>query len=140
MTPAHLVDHVSGITDDFSRVEGVTFTGGEPFEQADALAAAAAMFRARGLSVMSYSGYTLAEIVSLGRRSLLEQLDILVDGEYDEQQKVHRLWRSSANQTVHFLTSRYESLRHEAELPMYEMEVVLEGKHVVMTGFPDSPL
>jgi organic radical activating enzyme len=39
-------------------VEGVTFLGGEPFEQAAAAAELAEVTRARGLSVMTFTGST----------------------------------------------------------------------------------
>lgn len=45
-------------------IEGVTLLGGEPFEQAPALAVFARAVRDRGLSVMSFSGATLDELQS----------------------------------------------------------------------------
>lgn len=41
------------------RNEGVTFSGGEPFWQAPALADLASKVKARGLNVMSFTGFTL---------------------------------------------------------------------------------
>src|ERR1700742_2412983 len=40
-------------------VEGVTFLGGEPFEQAEALAELAREVKARGLTVMVFSGHAI---------------------------------------------------------------------------------
>ncbi|MFZ4678442.1 MAG: 4Fe-4S single cluster domain-containing protein, partial [Nodosilinea sp.] len=42
--------------------EGVTFSGGEPFWQATALAAVAQRIKAAGLNTMAFSGFTLAEL------------------------------------------------------------------------------
>jgi anaerobic ribonucleoside-triphosphate reductase activating protein len=94
-------------------VEGITLLGGEPFEQAAGAAALARAAKARGLTVMVFSGYTLAE---LGARpdagELLAETDLLVDGRYDETRPeppppAGRRWIGSTNQTMHFLTGAY---------------------------------
>ncbi len=70
------------------RNQGVTFSGGEPFLQAPALAELAAKIKAKGLNVMSFTGFTLEQLQSknapTGAKLLLQQLDILIDGPYIE--------------------------------------------------------
>lgn len=93
-------------------VEGVSLLGGEPFTQAEALAVFAAGVRREGLSVMVYTGYTLAELRSddapAGAAALLAETDLLVDGRYDHTRRTTvRRWVGSDNQVVHFLTDRY---------------------------------
>jgi anaerobic ribonucleoside-triphosphate reductase activating protein len=87
--------------------EGVTFSGGEPFWQAAALAEVARRVKAAGLTVMSFSGFTLEELrkptAPAGSQALLEQLDILIDGPYVESLAIHQPTSpvSSRNQRVH---------------------------------------
>lgn len=94
-------------------VEGVTFLGGEPFEQAGALAALAQHARALGMTVMVFSGYTLDELRARADAApLLAQIDLLVDGPYDRARPeptppVGRRWIGSANQRMHYLTAAY---------------------------------
>lgn len=95
-------------------VEGVTFLGGEPFAQAKELAQLAKLVKAAGLTVMVFSGYTVAEIHGMGddAKALFEQADLLVDGRYDQTKPeppppVGRRWIGSSNQIMHFLTSAY---------------------------------
>lgn len=89
------------------RNQGVTFSGGEPFWQAPALAALACQIKAGGLNVMSFSGFTLEQLQSpyapSGAQELLEQLDILIDGPYIESLAVNLPSSpvSSSNQRVH---------------------------------------
>lgn len=92
-------------------VEGVTVLGGEPFEQAAAVAAVLAPLRRSGLSAMVYSGHThaaLARDPDAGVAALLGETDILVDGpylpKYDDDQLA---WRGSSNQRLVCLTDRY---------------------------------
>ncbi|MEL7078132.1 MAG: 4Fe-4S single cluster domain-containing protein [Cyanobacteria bacterium J06648_1] len=87
--------------------EGVTFSGGEPFWQAPALAEAARKLKAKGLNVMSYTGFTLerlqSEYAPAGAQDLLSQLDILIDGPYLRSQTVNASNSpvGSSNQRVH---------------------------------------
>ncbi len=140
LTPEELVETVKQETRDFSLIEGVTFSGGEPFAQAGALVPAAKLLKRAGLSVMSYSGYTMSEIYEMKTpfTSLLDQLDILVDGEYVKELRCDRLWRSSLNQQVHFLTDRYRCFEHEIAGEAREFEVSISGQETKVTGFPEE--
>jgi len=94
-------------------VEGITLLGGEPFEQAESAAAFARGARARGLTVMVFSGYTLDELAARSDAAqLLAVTDLLVDGRYDRTRPEPppprgRRWIGSTNQTMHHLTSAY---------------------------------
>lgn len=109
VTPAELAQQVTA-TD----VEGVTLLGGEPFEQAPALARFAKHLRVRGLSVMVFTGYYREDLELSGQpgvADLLAQTDLLVDGPYvAEQPDLNRPWIGSTNQRFHFLTDRYRHL------------------------------
>ncbi|MBX7152072.1 radical SAM protein [bacterium] len=139
LTPKKLVEYVREATHSFNDIEGVTFSGGEPFSQAETLAEAAKLFRRHGLSIMSYSGWTLEEIQSSKSGIiLLNQLDILIDGEYIRSLSTTRLWHSSSNQRVHFLTERYSGYRSRVESGEQEFEITLKSDEVTLTGFPDQ--
>ena len=92
-------------------LEGVTFLGGEPFEQAAALAELARAARALGLSVVTFTGHVLEELRARrdpGVSALLDVTDLLVDGPYDRSRpESRRRWVGSTNQRFHFLTDRY---------------------------------
>jgi anaerobic ribonucleoside-triphosphate reductase activating protein len=92
-------------------LEGITLLGGEPFDQAEALADVARGAREMGLSVMTFSGYTLEELRARrdrGPAALLRETDVLVDGPYDASRPDSvRRWVGSTNQRFHFLSARY---------------------------------
>lgn len=87
-------------------VSGITFSGGEPFGQAAALAEIAAAARQRGLSVVTYTGYRFESLLEMGQQEpdvikLLSLTDILVDGPYlQEQRDIGLAFRGSANQRL----------------------------------------
>lgn len=118
--------------------EGVTFSGGEPFEQAVQLAAVARQVRAlRDIGVVCYSGFTLDQLRSngvAGADELLEQVDLLIDGPFDSARAAPLRWRGSDNQRLHFLTARYRELEEMAATAQTEAEVEIHGVSVVRTG------
>ena len=83
-------------------VHGVTFSGGEPFEQAEALLPLATELKAQGYHLMAFSGYTFEQLREKAEnRALLEKLDLLVDGPFLEAQKSLDLrFRGSRNQRI----------------------------------------
>ncbi len=123
-------------------VEGVTFVGGEPFAQAASLAALGTRLRGEGLSVVTFTGYTLEELQndpSNGVAELLEVTDLLIDGPYRRDlADLSRPWVGSSNQRYHFLSDRYRHL--EPALPhipnRIEMRLQANGA-VFVTGMGD---
>lgn len=96
-------------------LDGVTFSGGEPFVQAEALAELARAIHALGgLDIVTYTGYTLEQLLdgmeqNPAWRALLEETDILIDGPFLEAQKSYEVrFRGSRNQR--YLDAK-ESLR-----------------------------
>jgi anaerobic ribonucleoside-triphosphate reductase activating protein len=120
-------------------IEGVTLTGGEPFQQAGELSLLAAHVRLAGRSVMAYTGYELSDLRSEDQRLLLAQCDVVVAGAYiHERRSLGLPWRGSSNQTVHFLTDRYGPADMQSE-PQCEVYVAEDGG-LTFTGFPPPGL
>ncbi|OOM11135.1 anaerobic ribonucleoside-triphosphate reductase activating protein [Clostridium saccharobutylicum] len=87
-------------------LRGVTFSGGDPWEQADKFAYMAKAFKENGLSIWSYTGYTFEYIIKHqneynGWTDLLNNIDVLVDGKFEEEKKQDGLkFKGSANQRI----------------------------------------
>ena len=82
---------------------GVTFSGGEPFSQAEELARLGKMLKAAGYEVAAYSGYTLEQLLegTDGQKELLGTLDVLIDGPFLQAERSLELnFRGSRNQRV----------------------------------------
>ena len=83
--------------------KGVTFSGGEPFAQAEGFLELAKALKAKGYEVASYSGYTFEALLSgtPAQRQLLEWIDILIDGPFVQTEKSLELaFRGSSNQRI----------------------------------------
>ena len=83
---------------------GVTFSGGEPFCQIEPLIKIAKFCHAHNLDVWCYTGYTLEELsanASIAVKTLLGEIDVLVDGKYREDLRDISLpFRGSSNQRL----------------------------------------
>ncbi len=97
-------------------IEGVTLSGGDPFDQSPvALQQLLERIRADGrLSILCYTGRTLEQLERALphplRQSILDCLDVLIDGPYIEALNDGGIWRGSSNQKIHFLSPRYRHL------------------------------
>ena len=119
------------------KVEGVTFVGGEPFAQAAALARIGCRMHREGLSVVTFTGYVLEDIIQSQRADWLDLLsvtDLLIDGPYrSDLADSSRPWVGSSNQRYHFLTDRYRHLANDIDSIPNRLEVRLQrdGKVLV---------
>lgn len=87
-------------------IHGVTFSGGEPFCQAQALSQLGQLIKDKGMHLMTYTGYRFEELMQMGETqpeilSLLRVCDVLVDGPFLLSQKSLMLhFRGSRNQRI----------------------------------------
>ncbi len=101
-TDVSIEDIYSGIRSNYL-CHAVTFSGGEPFSQAEELAALARLLRDNGYEIAAYSGYTFEELLNgtPGQRELLGLIDVLIDGPFIQAEKSLELnFRGSRNQRI----------------------------------------
>ena len=87
-------------------LKGVTFSGGEPFMQAEALAELAVEIHKRGLDILTYTGFAFEQLLESfkkfpERKRLLEQTDYLIDGKFIlSLRSLNLQYRGSSNQRI----------------------------------------
>lgn len=86
-------------------LDGVTLSGGDPLLQPKACTEIAKACKQHGLSVWVYTGYLFEDIytekLDKDAANLLQYIDVLVDGLFDEVLKSENcLWRGSTNQRL----------------------------------------
>ena len=104
-------------------IRRVTFSGGEPFEQPEALAELAKMLKGAGYELWSYTGYLYEDLLrrdpqtpeGAATRELLANVDVLVDGPFVLALRSLELqWRGSSNQRL-----------IDVQASLYAQEVIL---------------
>ncbi len=115
-------------------VEGLTVSGGEPLQQRRGLERLLRRVRAEtGLSVLVFSGYSWQEIQAMPRITiLLNCVDVLLAGRYNQSQRVASGLLGSSNKTIHFLSERY-TLADLQTIPQAEVTIDAAGE-VIFSG------
>ncbi len=131
-------------------LEGVTLSGGEPLQQATAVAELIKEIRESvpWASFGMFTGYTETELdagcyvtraaTTERHRSALwqcirRQLDFAIMGRYQRTEAVGQPLRTSSNQRLHLFSSRYSEA--DFDLQLVEIDIGPDGSSVV-TGFP----
>lgn len=130
-TGGNLFD-ISDILSDIKKqdgIEGVTFLGGEPFEQAEALGLIAEEVQKLGLGVLCFTGDLLENLRKEDKNEkLLSNIDLLIDGEFRiDELDYSRPWCGSKNQRYHFLTNRYNEEIFEKYKNKVEVNISKNG-------------
>ena len=87
-------------------LKGVTFSGGDPIEQAHSFAYMAKAFKNSNLNIWCYTGYTFEKLLEVMKvdtaiSELLNNIDVLVDGRFAINNKEEGLrFRGSTNQRI----------------------------------------
>jgi len=100
------IDEIVSMIDENPLLDGVTFSGGDPMDQAEALIPLARIIKERGLNLVIFTGYTYERLMELsaGRPGFFELLsfaDILIDGPFIMAKKSLEIkFRGSSNQRI----------------------------------------
>jgi anaerobic ribonucleoside-triphosphate reductase activating protein len=122
------------ITRVMDQIEGITISGGEPFQQPAALLGLLEGIRENTqFSVLVFSGFSLAEIqrIPLGP-SILSVIDVLIAGRFVQSLRLASGLRGSSNKAIHLLSDRYTLPEIESILPS-EVLISADGE-VTITG------
>ena len=108
------VDRLAALIGTLTReheIDGFTISGGEPMNQAEELGQLIQHLSAVSHDVLVYTGYRIEELRVFHDSaidSVLNQIAVLIDGEYIEGQNDNSFLRGSSNQRIHILNSAYE--------------------------------
>ena len=130
-------------------IEGVTISGGEPFEQSEALAKFLLTVKQNRpeLSSFLFTGYEinfLQQSTNKSVQNILEIVDMLSSGPFvAELYELDLLWRGSSNQQLSYLSARYSPEDEEEWSLISPIEEVFMHNHgYEYTGFKgrDGPI
>ena len=122
------------------KFEGITISGGEPFLQSNALARLIeGLRRYRDVGVIVYTGMLYEELIALEDPDVLAflgEIDLLIDGNYEEELDDDGAFRGSSNQRAYCLTDRYQQwVQDEFGKPgMRRQQLQIDDQGVLLIG------
>lgn len=123
-------------------LDGITISGGEPFDQPGALGellAAIASWRGeQSFDILCYSGYTLTRLMRR-HAPVLQVIDAIITGPYRIDKPTDLVWRGSANQELIPITPRGMHLYEPyvfARPPRPSLQVTVEEDAIRWIGVP----
>lgn len=130
-----------------AHADGVTISGGEPFDQPEALLALAKALREAGrsrgvpLDLLCYSGRALP-LLRRRHGEILAQLDVVISDPFAQRVPTRRIWRGSGNQRLTPLTElgheRYDAYL-DADEGSPHVQLHVDDDAIWMIGIPGSP-
>ena len=138
-SPSKIAEWINSI----DGIEGITFSGGEPFEQALAISSIIEkvnLERQDPLTIFIFTGFdfeTLNESNDTAVKRLLSMTDMLSAGPYVSSLKEEQLlWRGSTNQELIYLTNKYLQADEQRWLENSPIEeLVMSNTGIMRTGF-----
>lgn len=102
-----------------SYVEGITFSGGEPFLHPQELCFLAKKVKEHGKNVLCYTGFLYEDLLEKGgpdALDFLDEIDLLIDGPFlQEERDLSLAFRGSANQRLIPLTGEGKRMLEEIQ-------------------------
>jgi anaerobic ribonucleoside-triphosphate reductase activating protein len=124
-----------------AEAEGVTVSGGEPFDQPEALCALLREIRARAdVDILVYSGHPI-ERLAHDLEAMAGLIDALITDPYDVEVPQTKALRGSDNQRLHLLTprgeARFAAFERAAQPKDWALDVMVDDDGAIwMTGIP----
>lgn len=120
--------------------DGLTISGGEPFEQADGILELVELFQSRYTEdILIFTGYTIEELYrkkSDRIEKILNRTAVLVDGRYIEGRNSKKGLRGSDNQRIHVF--KFHERYDNAENQERRLQCVQTGDRLWMIGIPPA--
>jgi len=142
----------SSILENAEQFDGITITGGEPFEQYEALISFSSFIKLKSdLEILVFSGYVLDELIEKHPDRLFTKcMDYLIDGPFVQELQEDKNLRGSTNQKMYRfeVSAQSDKSLSGSEVSIHPVDfrktankwsLMLDEKNdVFMTGIPKS--
>jgi len=117
--------------------DGITISGGEPFEQPEALDEVVRTAKRFTNDILVFSGYTYEELRKrdcMYTKNVLDSIGVLIDGEYKQALNDGLGLRGSINQNIIILIPELEGRYSGADIWQRRQEILIVNGKVVVAG------
>ncbi len=126
------------------RVDGITISGGEPFEQPEALRVLLDELLKISPDILVYTGFLKEKLESLGYADILSKIGVLIDGPYIDEKNTGSFMKGSDNQRIFILNPQLQTLYDEYlrngrnKLQLFRTSTGFVSVGIVKRGFADD--
>jgi len=121
-------------------ISGITISGGEPFLQSECLIKLldAISTRRKDLDYIIYTGLNYDKLILNNiNKTLIDKIDLLIDGEYIDDLNDGTPLIGSSNQGVYILTDAgYKLAKYMKNKDSREIEFLIKDNDIFMVGIP----
>jgi len=133
-----VVDVFNWVIERQNDFDGITISGGEPFQQYEQLIAFLHLIKTKtNLTVHCFSGYYLNELQEqFPDKLFLKYIDTLVDGRYIEKQHENSNLKGSANQSIYNVLETVPVKKNKSKTSTKWSVNVSNENEIYMAGIP----
>ena len=121
-------------------VDGVTISGGDPFQQLEELDELVSFIAAEITDdILIYTGYTLKQLQSWNNdhvTNIIGKISVLIDGKYVDHLNDNRSLRGSSNQQIHLLNEKYQERYQQQLQGNRKVQTVSVNQDILAFGIP----
>ena len=131
MSPEQIIDEI-----EIDKIDGVTISGGEPFDQSMELKKLLSILKAKCINILIYTGYEYEYLVSRFLY-ILKLCNYIIDGPYRKDRPSLCKWAGSGNQRFLQLESGYilNDLTESEEYSKNAEIMIDKTGNITITGF-----
>lgn len=131
-------EEIIHVLDGRQNIDGLTISGGEPFDQPEALLELVMAYKEKfNDDILIFTGYTLDELHEKNSsviEEILHHIAVLIDGRYVEDKNNGTGLRGSVNQKIHIW--KHHERYHHAEKWDRTMQCIFMNNRLRMIGIP----
>ena len=133
------IDNIVKCIEKIKDADGITITGGDPFEQPKELLSL--VLRLKELKyedILVYSGYTYKQLTSKGEsyQTILDNIGVLIDGLYIDELNDNKSIRGSSNQCIYVLNQKLEDRYEDVCNWERQSQILLSNNEIQVIGLP----
>lgn len=121
-------------------IDGVTITGGEPFQQVSDLRELIYFIKTNITEdILVYSGYTMDQLHKMNNPDIhfiLNNIAVLIDGKYIEELNDNSPLKGSSNQIIHILNHQYKDRYEQLLKENRKVQTVVVQNDLIAFGIP----
>lgn len=116
-------------------IEGITFLGGEPLDQAAPLEDVVKSIRSIRKTIVLFTGYNYKELITSSQKKIWKFSDLVIAGRFVQSKRsIYLQFRGSTNQRVYVHKGNYEKYRVKDGMTMSVIDIGVDG-NVDLKGF-----